>query len=189
MTGADRADEAVEAAKADTTPMIDVVFLMIVFFVCLDFRTLEAKLCAYLPRDVGSSSRIGPVEPVEQLLVTLVADRVGVPVYAAGVVPGSIDPATGRPFRYQLRDHRVRWQIGAQEFVDPKAAQRELARLAADPRCLVRDERTGGRKVMECVVAGLQGVRYDDVAKAADAARAAGFSEIHFGGGAPLPRR
>lgn len=186
MTGSTRAAAAVEAANADTTPMIDVVFLMIVFFVCLDFRTLEAKLCAYLPRDVGGSSKI---EPVEQLLVTLVADRVGVPVYAAGVVPGSIDPATGRRFRYQLRDHRVRWQIGAQEFVDPKAAQRELARLAADPRCQVRDERTGGRKVMECVVEGLQGVRYDDVAKAADAARAAGFAEIHFGGGVPLPRR
>ena len=34
-------DDAQEEAKSDMTPMIDVVFLMIIFFVCIDFKVLE----------------------------------------------------------------------------------------------------------------------------------------------------
>ena len=46
----------------DMTPMIDVVFLLIIFFLCIDFKILEAKLPAYLPKDKGS-------QPEEELLV------------------------------------------------------------------------------------------------------------------------
>lgn len=37
----------------DLTPMIDVAFLMIIFFMCLPFRTLAAKLEAFLPEERG----------------------------------------------------------------------------------------------------------------------------------------
>lgn len=40
--------------KADMTPMIDVVFLLLIFFMLtIKFKTLEGKLTAYLPKDVG----------------------------------------------------------------------------------------------------------------------------------------
>ena len=53
-------------AEVDMTPMIDVVFLMIIFFLCIDFRVLEAKLPAFLPRDRGGSLT---ADPIEQLSV------------------------------------------------------------------------------------------------------------------------
>ncbi|MDF1837417.1 MAG: biopolymer transporter ExbD, partial [Planctomycetota bacterium] len=38
----------------DMTPMIDVTFLLLIFFMCtLKFKVLEGKLTAYLPKDVG----------------------------------------------------------------------------------------------------------------------------------------
>ncbi|MBL8724834.1 MAG: biopolymer transporter ExbD [Planctomycetes bacterium] len=178
---------ASDDAKSDLTPMIDVVFLMVIFFVCIDFRVLEAKLPAYLPRDVGG----GPsqVEPQEQLRIEIFAEAFGVPTYAGGATSASIDPNTGRPRRFVLRDHRVRWQVGPRQFADFDAMQRELVRLANDPAQLVRDPRTDGRKLMAGLVLAHPGVCYDDVARVVDAAHAAGFQDIHFGGGLGPARR
>ena len=57
-------EAAQEEVKADMTPMIDCVFLMIIFFICIDFKVLESKLPAYLPKDKGSQSF--KVDPVQQ---------------------------------------------------------------------------------------------------------------------------
>lgn len=167
--------------KADTTPMIDVVFLLIVFFVCVDFRVLEAKLPVYLPLDRGTTTGVVHLEEVLPVAIEVVnpgvpvVDRVG----AAGVAAGS------RPPRYRLQDHRVAWRIGPRPFTDLAAAQRELERLARDPAQWVLDPTTGRRRPIRCLVEGRRGSRYDDVAKAADACRAAGFTEVHLGGGSP----
>ena len=43
-----------ETCDLPMTPMIDVTFLLLIFFMCtLKFKTLEGKLAAYLPKDVG----------------------------------------------------------------------------------------------------------------------------------------
>ncbi len=43
-----------EATETDMTPMIDVVFQLIIFFVCtIKYKTLEGKLETQLPKDVG----------------------------------------------------------------------------------------------------------------------------------------
>ena len=47
-----------QAAREETTmqmtPMIDVTFLLLIFFMCsIKFKLLDGKLAAYLPRDVG----------------------------------------------------------------------------------------------------------------------------------------
>ena len=43
-----------DECEMEMTPMIDVVFLLLIFFMCtLRFKTLEGKLAAYLPRDAG----------------------------------------------------------------------------------------------------------------------------------------
>ncbi len=82
-----------EEAKNDMTPMIDVVFLLIIFFLCIDFKTLEAKLPAYLPKDKGSQST--PEEPVEQLSIMIVMDRWGDEI-TRDPKKKLIDPETGR---------------------------------------------------------------------------------------------
>jgi len=159
---------APDEAKGDMTSMIDVVFLMIVFFVCIDFKVLEAKLDAFLPTDKGSGPSV--VEPVEQLSVAIHV----------------VDEGHERPHRAgraQLVGHRVRWQVGPVTCHDVASVRNELQRIADDPTRLVPDPQTGGKKRMACVVEGYRGSRYDDVARTADLCRAAGFDDITFGGG------
>ncbi|MCH7890992.1 MAG: biopolymer transporter ExbD [Gemmatimonadetes bacterium] len=72
--------ELVEA-EIDLTPMIDVVFLLLIFFMCtLKFKTLEGKLAAYLPKDVGvNTSEAEPKEKVEiRLTVKLPGTKMSV---------------------------------------------------------------------------------------------------------------
>jgi len=58
---ASRAVEAImrEEGKLELTPMIDMAFLIIIFFMCLPFKTLDGKLQAFLPTDKG-------IQPIEQ---------------------------------------------------------------------------------------------------------------------------
>ncbi|MCK6481119.1 MAG: biopolymer transporter ExbD, partial [Planctomycetes bacterium] len=49
-------DDGTKGAKSETnmTPMIDVVFQLIIVFLCsMKFRTLDMKIEAFLPKDVG----------------------------------------------------------------------------------------------------------------------------------------
>ncbi len=46
--------QEIEETKMEMTPMIDVTFLLLIFFVCtIKFKILEGKIPAYLPKDVG----------------------------------------------------------------------------------------------------------------------------------------
>ena len=57
-------DIAEEEYKMEMTPMIDVTFLLLIFFLLtIKFKVLEGKLAAYLPKDVGVNS--SPAEPKE----------------------------------------------------------------------------------------------------------------------------
>lgn len=50
-------DAVKEEVKLELTPMIDVTFLILIFFMCtLKFKTLEGKLISYLPTDKGLSN-------------------------------------------------------------------------------------------------------------------------------------
>jgi biopolymer transport protein ExbD len=54
----------IEETETDMTPMIDVTFQLIIFFICtIKFKTLEGKLETQLPKDVGVNSA-----PVDVLL-------------------------------------------------------------------------------------------------------------------------
>ncbi|MHC4547205.1 MAG: ExbD/TolR family protein [Planctomycetota bacterium] len=56
-----------EEAKLQLTPMIDMAFLIIIFFMCLPFKTLEGKLQAFLPTDKGINPI--PQEPPNEIKV------------------------------------------------------------------------------------------------------------------------
>jgi biopolymer transport protein ExbD len=64
----------IEEVKVELTPMIDVVFLLLIFFiVTMKFKVLEGKLVTELPKDVGVNS--GEVEDLlEKLEIDIVAD-------------------------------------------------------------------------------------------------------------------
>mgnify|MGYP003961100613 CR=1 FL=1 len=64
-----------EEVKPDMTPMIDVTFLLLIFFiVTLKFKTLEGRLDSNLPKDMGTSTVDTP--PVEKVDIVI---RVGNP--------------------------------------------------------------------------------------------------------------
>jgi biopolymer transport protein ExbD len=62
-----RKKQKLEEAPMELTPMIDVTFLLLIFFlVTLKFKVLEGKLPTFLPKDVGVNA-----SPVQDLLEKL----------------------------------------------------------------------------------------------------------------------
>ncbi len=171
-------------ARPDMTPMIDCVFLMIVFFVCIDFRTLEAKLPAYLPKERGA----GPsrVEPQSSLSIGVYERARGERTIPGGGAGAALawDPGTGRRPRFALRGHSVRWDVGPIAIDDYPALAAQLVRICADRSTWQDDpQHPGQKKPLRVVIEPHPGVYYDDVAATTDAVRAAGFTEVDFGGG------
>ena len=69
-------DIARKEHKMEMTPMIDVTFLLLIFFLLtLRFKTLEGKLAAYLPKDIGVNTT--EAEPREKVEITLRVKQVG----------------------------------------------------------------------------------------------------------------
>ncbi|MGH7162251.1 MAG: biopolymer transporter ExbD [Planctomycetota bacterium] len=58
-----------QSAQMDLTPVIDMSFLLIVFFILLPFKTLEGKLAAYLPTDKGINTI--PQDPLNEIKVSV----------------------------------------------------------------------------------------------------------------------
>lgn len=55
------------------TPMIDVIFQLIIFFMCsIQFKSLEGKLYSYLPRDKGMASTEVTDPILEEVRIKLV---------------------------------------------------------------------------------------------------------------------
>ena len=66
---------AEDEARLEMTPMIDVTFLLLVFFMAtLQFKTLDGKLAAYLPKEAGSCW----TEPEPSIDVRIFASEQGV---------------------------------------------------------------------------------------------------------------
>ncbi len=62
-----RRAQSQEAEELPLTPMIDISFLMLVFFMLLPFKTLEAKLQTFLPTDRGMQPR--EYDPIDELRI------------------------------------------------------------------------------------------------------------------------
>ena len=162
---------AEEESKLDMTSMIDVTFLLLIFFMCtLKFKTLEGKLAAYLPKDVGVNSSDDP--PIEKVEVTLTVLEEGTklkPQRDPNATPIAWDGTPGT--RYIYGDDRiVQYAIGPRKTRDLKEVQDVLNQLhLADPK---RPATIDARK----------GIVYEDVVHVLDAAMNADFSEVTFVG-------
>lgn len=165
-----------EEVKADMTPMIDCVFLLIIFFLCIDFKILEAKLPAYLPKDSGAQKT--QADPIEKLSLKIEC-----------LSPGERQPRPGarsdgkHEVAYYVTGHRVRYQVGPTTINDEDALLKELERIYRDRSKWTKDEKTGAPKPQPVVIEPGVNAVYGDVAVAVDAARKVGFDDIQFGGG------
>ncbi len=162
--------------EPDMTPMIDVVFLLIIFFLCIDFRVLESKLPAYLPKNQGTGA--DGEEPDPQIHVAIVC-----------TARGTEEPRGDRGQRsYWLRGHAIQWRVGPRTIGDPEALKTELARIYGDRSTWLRDP-GGSLSPWPVVVDPGPETTYGDVAQTLDAISAAGFGEIRFRGTSPTRGR
>jgi biopolymer transport protein ExbD len=174
-------DKVSEEMQMNMTPMIDVVFLLIIFFLCIDFKILESKLPAYLPKDKGTATT--QLEPIEQLPVLIVCDEWGVEEPRKRNAP-PINPETGTTNAFVVQGHKIHWEVGPKQFDDIEDLKVELERIYKDTSTWHPDKDTGDLKPMPVTVEPGPRVAYGDVAETLDAITAANFEEVNFGSGA-----
>lgn len=158
-------------AEMDMTAMIDVTFLLLIFFLCLEFKTLEGKLAANLPKDVGVNTT--EAIPVENLDVRIECIDWGEEVLADKRFPYSMGG------RFKLVGHKVKWWIGAKSVTTTDELQRKLNE--ASEKKIINSK--GQKEQMPIVIKTAKGVTYGDVTVVIDMARNANFRKITFGGG------
>jgi biopolymer transport protein ExbD len=176
-------DRAQEEATVDMTPMIDVVFLLIIFFLCIDFRVLESKLPAYLPKDSGVQHT--QTEPIEKLSVQIVCTEWGEEIKRrANAQPTKDKEGYEVKPAIRLEGHQIHWMVNSVKFHDLEKLKDKLVEIAQDPTKMQPDAKNPGKKKRMPVVIepGVQ-TTYGDVARTVDAVTKAGFDDIQFGGG------
>lgn len=173
------AEEAMEEQEIDLTPLIDCFLMLIIFFSCMEFKSLESKLPAYLPKDVGAGKQY--VAPQEKLNIKVICEEYGkeLPRY-----PGR-DYAPGEYKNLRLEGHKIRWEVGAKKFGEDRIEEmlKELERLIKDKSKWVKDEKTNKDKPMTVVIEPQKDTTYGDVARTVDVVLKAGYEEVNFGGG------
>ena len=151
--------------RMDMTPMIDVVFQLLIFFMCtVRFKALEGKLSAYLPRDVG----VGPTASgakLEQVDIVIKVLKEG-----TKLSPLTDEPWVSGPFRYGP-DRELQYQIGAlvTQSASELATRLRLIHEAQPDRALTIDPR--GKPLAST---------YADMLGVLDLAMQTGFTEIRF---------
>lgn len=164
-----RALEGIASAESrgDPTSLIDVTFLLLVFFLCtLEFKKLEGKLEAFLPEDEGGgTTRAEPSEPLT-IRITVVAPGVRVAPRDPARAPSEREWAGSG--RFELAGRRLAYGVGARTTASLPELRGWLEGLrSADPeRALALD-------------AG-PGTLHGDVVPVLDAAVLAGFSSVRF---------
>ena len=156
--------------KLEVTSMLDVTFLLLIFFLCtIKFKVLEGKLAAYLPKDVGVNS--SPAEPKEKVEITIhiPEGKTGQRVYATGKDEGQAwQGETDRRFEFVGREPL--YQIGPRKTKDLKEIERWLKDLyKKDPEAPT---------TIDC----RPGTVYGDMVPVLDATVAANFTKITFVG-------
>ena len=153
-----------EEAKMDMTPMIDVVFQLIIFFMCnIKYKTLEGRLDAYLPKDVGVNT--SPATQIEKVEITIKVVQVG-----ERRDPKHVDQPWSGKGTYEYLGRTLSYQIGPRKTADIDEVRKVLAQLhREDP------ER---KSTIDC----RPGTIYADMIPVLDAAVDAGFSDITFVG-------
>ncbi|MHC4942928.1 MAG: ExbD/TolR family protein [Planctomycetota bacterium] len=75
MAGNASKEAATEEVKMQMTPMIDVTFLLLIFFLCsIKFKLLDGKMQTYLPKDLGVNTSPTIIE-LEKIDVNLRISR------------------------------------------------------------------------------------------------------------------
>ncbi len=160
-----------EEDQLEMTPMIDVTFLLLIFFILtLKFKILEGKLAAYLPKDVGVNE--SDAEPKEKIEITIEVLEAGDKVYATGANEGQRwDPErTDRRWTIKPGTRTVQYQILSRKYDTVEEVRARMTELFdRDPE----RPSTVDARANTC---------YADVVPILDAIIEAGYRDITFVG-------
>jgi len=153
--------------RSDLTPMIDVTFLILIFFMLtIRFRTLEGTLDSRMPKDVGMAGTAA--DPIVRARVTIEVLAEGTRLAADDV--GAWD---GRgPYRFGP-DRRLSYSCGPRRSEDFGVVREYLRSLReSDPE-------------LQLVVDARSDTIYADAVAVIDMARALGFDAITLAAARP----
>jgi biopolymer transport protein ExbD len=185
----------------EMTPMIDVVFLLLIFFMCtLKFKTLEGKLSAYLPKDVGVNQ--DDAEPIEKVEIIIHVKKGPNDEKMTGIKlkPGNppVPFTSGMTGRFQwnteelaskhpsLKNYptRVLWyRVGVFTTEDLGELEDRVRQIREERQPLMpTDPATGKPKLVPATIDSRADTVYEDVADMLDVVIEAGFEEVTFVG-------
>ncbi|PCJ57179.1 MAG: hypothetical protein COA79_16765 [Planctomycetota bacterium] len=75
-----------DEAEGDMTPMIDVVFLLLIFFILMPFKSPEARIQAHLPKTSGPSSAQPEEEDIDKIDIKIKRNGKPIEPYSFGGV-------------------------------------------------------------------------------------------------------
>ena len=140
-----------EEVKMDMTPMIDVVFLLIIFFMCATkFKVPDYRIDANLPRDKGlRSTDVKPPKEIPEFRIT-------------------IDPTEGQI--------KATFRIGR----DTMASINNLASVIKEEYWVIKNDPQYQGEKIPAVIDGQKDVEFQYVVQAINACIAAKVDEINF---------
>jgi biopolymer transport protein ExbD len=157
-----------DECRLEMTPLIDTTFLLLIFFMCtIKFKTLEGKLAAYLPKDVGVNTT--EAEPIEKVEIMVRVLNEGTKYSPRGPAGGLYDPAKHKRYTYGA-DRKIEYRVGPKTTEDIAELQRYLKTTHTS-----QPERPA-------TIDARKGTIYADIARVLDATLIAGFKEVTFVG-------
>lgn len=168
----DREDLENAQCELQMTPMIDVTFLLLIFFMCtLKFKVLEGTMGAHLPKDVGILD--APEAPIEKLVVRMDVIEPGTPMRPTR-------EGTLRPYTTEDAAEGLRFQHGPDRVVNYSVGPRKgLTQKGAIDALLSLVEKN---PEVRCSIDARDGVIQDEVVQVLDAFLSAGVQDVTFVG-------
>ena len=161
-----------EKQEMEMTPMIDVTFLLLIFFMCtIKFKTLEGKLSAYLPKDKGVNPTPQDEPPEPPIEVRLNVRKEGTKLGPRR--QEAYNPNNPLHTRFTYADDReITIRVEAKEYATVDLAFERLVVLYADEFQRERGVKIDAR----------DGIVYDDVVRLLDVVIKSGFTAVEFEG-------
>lgn len=156
-----------EEVKPDMTPMIDVTFLLLIFFiVTLKFKVLEGRLDAALPKDRGTSTT--EAEEVEKIDILMTVAE-----------PGKLIPDESLKGLKIYQGRRIRIEIGTQRwYYDPSDIDDVYDPIPGLPTFLS----TYDKEETPVSLDARKGINYGDVIILLDVVVREEFEKVSFAG-------
>ncbi len=140
---------ATDSAEMQMTSLIDMSFLLIIFFICLPMKTLEGKIQAFLPTDKGINPT--PTQPPLALKVSVhIVAREEKPALYPPTPPKGATPLTVQQIQV-TKPSKILYRIGSDETADLKVVydyiKKGYAAIKDTPDAQITGEIKAGHKV------------------------------------------